>query len=182
MRVWTFSSLGIAAIVCVSAVVFPAACVQLDQPGESLKEESLVRFLRDYVTRKHFEDDKETRYSHAFIDLNGDGRQEAIVYLQGRWWCGTGGCPTLVLEPTGDSFRVVASILATRPPIRVLTEKSNGWRDISVWVQGGSPQPGYEAELRFDGKTYHNPPYPPHRRSPGEVVIASQTGMLLFRP
>ncbi|MFZ3201855.1 MAG: hypothetical protein WA175_11985 [Candidatus Acidiferrales bacterium] len=45
-----------------------------------------------------------------------------------------------------------------RLPIRVLATKSNGWYDISVRVQGGGIQPGYEAKLSFDGKTYDNNP------------------------
>jgi hypothetical protein len=58
----------------------------------------------------------------------------------------------------------------------VLNTKSNGWHDISVVVAGGGIQPGYEAVLSFDGKTYpSNPSTPPARRldgkAEGEIVI-----------
>jgi hypothetical protein len=64
----------------------------------------------------------------------------------------------------------------TNPPIRVLDQKLNGWHSLGVWVQGGGIQPGYEAELRFNGKSYpKNPSVPPARRADknlaGEVVI-----------
>jgi hypothetical protein len=43
-----------------------------------------------------------------------------------------------------------------------LKTKSHGWHDITVWVQGGGIQPGYEAFLFFDGKRYpNNPTVPP---------------------
>lgn len=42
----------------------------------------------------------DTRYALARIDLNGDG-SEAIVYLAGGQWCGSGGCTLLVLSPPG---------------------------------------------------------------------------------
>ena len=46
--------------------------------------------------------------------------------------------------------------------------------------QGGGIQPGYEAELRFDGKTYPaNPSVPPARplkgKPEGEMLIAPPT-------
>jgi hypothetical protein len=64
------------------------------------------------------------------------GKPEATVYLTGRSWCGSGGCPTLILRREGSSFMVVTRILATRPPIRVFETTSHGWRNISVWVSG----------------------------------------------
>ena len=144
----------------------------------SAQQESLKRFLRT------LDDSKSTRYIAAFRDINDDGTPEAIVYLMGKW-CGSGGCNTLILARHGTSWRIVTNITITRPPIRVLRASSNGWHSLGVWVQGGGIQPGYEAELRFDGKTYpRNPSVPPARRSgkpAGEVVIPSaQDGTPLY--
>ncbi|HEY7393180.1 MAG TPA: lysozyme inhibitor LprI family protein [Bryobacteraceae bacterium] len=114
----------------------------------------------------------------AFYDLNGDGKPEAIVYLIGNQWCGSGGCNTLILAQKDDSWRVVTNETITWPPIRVLARTSKGWHDIGVWVQGGGTQPGYEAELAFNGESYlPNPKVPPARRVEGKpagaVVIDS---------
>jgi putative lipoprotein len=151
--------------------------------ASSSAEQSLKKFLRDYVKEKdrRFYDDKTARYFDALVDLNGDGKKEAIVYLVGRTWCGSGGCPTLVLVRNSAGWKLLQYITITRPPIRVLSSTSRGWHDISVWVQGGGIQPGYEAELSFDGKTYSgNPSVPPARRLkgnvPGEIVISSMEG------
>jgi hypothetical protein len=77
----------------------------------------------------------------------------------------------LVLEPKRTSFRVVTETTITRLPIRVLATKLNGWHDISVRVQGGGIQPGYEARLSFDGKTYpSNPSVPPAQRVVGKIA------------
>ena len=76
----------------------------------------------------------------------------------------------LVLARDGNTYRVVTRTTITRPPIRVLSTRSNGWHDIAVWVQGGGSQQGYEAELSFDGKSYPaNPSVPPARRLSGET-------------
>lgn len=136
----------------------------------SVTEDSLKGFLRNYIV-KSLNDDKTTRYLAAFVDLNGDGTEEAIVSVSGRSWCGSGGCNSYILARDGDSWSVVTKMTITRTPIRVLATTSNGWRNITVWVQGGGIQPGYEAELRFNGKTYpSNPSMPPARRLAGTVA------------
>lgn len=135
-------------------------------------EESVKKFLQ------RRDRDKKTQYLAVFHDLNGDGIPEAIVYLIGNEWCGSRGCRVLILQKSSGSWKVVTSMTITNPPIRILAGTSNGWRSLGVWVQGGGIQPGYEAELRFNGKTYpKNPSAPPARRAAkhlaGEVVIRS---------
>jgi len=144
--------------------------------------ESLRSFLQSYLGKPYapFERDGATRYSSAFVDLKGDGTKEAIVYINGRAWCGSGGCTALILAPERASYRVVTMTTVTRLPIRILNSKSNGWRDISVVVAGGGIQPGYEAILPFNGKTYpSNPTVPPAHRSngesQGEIVLSVAT-------
>ena len=142
--------------------------------------DSLKKFLRT------LDDDRTARYVLAFRDLNGDGTPEAIVYLISKKWCGSGGCSTFILTQNGSSWRIVAKILVTRPPIYVLSNMSKGWHSIGVWAQGGGVQPGYEAQLRFNGKTYPVSPFvSPVRRLEGkpmgEVVIPSaQDAKLLY--
>jgi hypothetical protein len=131
------------------------------------------------------EGDNTVRYIAAFVDLSGDGIKELIIHVTGQGSCGTGGCPTLVLMQTGSSLRIVSRIAITRPPIRVLDKKSHGWHELAVWVQGGGIQPGYEAEVPFDGESYaSNPTVPPAHRltvnGKGKVVIADgATGLPL---
>jgi hypothetical protein len=140
--------------------------------------ESLKSFLQSCLGKPYtpFEREGATRYSSVFVDLKGDGTTEVIVYVSGRAWCGSGGCIMLILAPEGTSYRVVTRTTITRPPIRILNTKSNGWHDISVVVAGGGIQLGDEAILPFDGKTYpSNPSVPPARRSiekiQGKIVI-----------
>ena len=49
-----------------------------------------------------FRDARETapdsRYVVAWADLDGDRRDEAIVYLLSRDYCGTGGCSLTSIE------------------------------------------------------------------------------------
>jgi len=134
--------------------------------GASSVDEESIRKL--FQAR---DNDKSTRYLAVFRDLNGDGVPEAIVYLIGRQWCGSGGCHLFTLQKSGGSWKTVTSMTIINPPIRVLDRKWNGWHSLGVRVQGGGIQPGYEAELRFNGRTYpKNPSVPPARRVAGDLA------------
>jgi hypothetical protein len=172
-----------------TAGLLAVACFGQSRPPSSpliMPDDSLRGFLQRYLRRPSSTDDKTARYQNAWVDLSGGGKKEAIVYIVSQRWCGSGGCITLVLTPEGASYRVVTKIRITRPPIRVLATSSHGWHDIGVWVQGGGIQPGYEAKLQFDGKTYpSNPSIPPALpeagKVEGKVVIAPlQEGVLLY--
>jgi hypothetical protein len=132
---------------------------------------SLEGFLRDCLKVPDYGGDRTTRYSAAWVDLKDNGTYEVIVYYTGQFWCGSGGCRMMVLTPNGTSFRIVSSTIISRLPIRVLSSKSNGWHDISVHVQGGGIQAGYEAKLSFDGEAYpSNPKVPPAHEVVGKVA------------
>jgi hypothetical protein len=161
----------------VIALTASASFAQARPALEAAADEPAVRaFLQSYFKTKGVEDPS-TRYAAAFADLNGDGRLDALAYVSGRGWCGSGGCKLYVLENLGGAYRIVARTTITRPPISVLHHRTKGWRDISVWVAGGGVLPGHETVLRFDGRTYPgNPSMQAARRTyrypAGEVVIA----------
>ena len=100
----------------------------------------------------------------AETDLNGDGQDEVVGHVTSPDYCGSGGCVTLVLQRTGQGYRTVMRASVTRPPIRVLETRHQGWKDIGVTVSGGGAGPAYEAALAFDGRRYpSNPTTPPAR-------------------
>lgn len=126
------------------------------------------------------------RYQSAFVDLDGDGRDEAVVRLIGRHFCGSGGCRMHVLKHEAQGWREIAQTTITWPPVRVLHTRTHGWSDLAVKLSGGGIMPGYEARMPFDGRSYPlNPSVPPaeplRRGTPGRVLISeADEGRLLF--
>lgn len=160
---------AMAAVISIRFVIFFTIAVtgrvvpaQVDSNSAD-RERGLRDFLFHYAESKRATAD-ETRYASSFVDLNGDGLKEIVVYLTGRYWCGTGGCLTLVLAPQVNSYRIVGKILATRPPIRALGQTTHGWRTLTARVQGGGILNPYEARLPFDGKRYPTSAAPPSAR------------------
>jgi hypothetical protein len=154
-----------------SLVVLLAVC-----SCTTAQEGSLRKFLQNYVGSPRFDEGKATRYFAAFVHLRDDNTRQAIVYLTNNGWCGSGGCTTLILEPQGSTYRVITKVMTTRPPIRVLNTKTNGWHDLAVRVQGGGVVHAYEAKLPFNGNSYPISPSMPAAQPltteiAGEVIV-----------
>lgn len=65
-----------------------------------------------------------------FVDLNGDGRPEALTVLQGLDYCGSIGCTAFILDLADAKARSIGDF--TAQSLKPLGSKTNGWQDIAV--------------------------------------------------
>jgi len=114
----------------------------------------LIPHLRREIVEVEVQHKLTVRYAYALLDLNDDGRDEAIVLLTGEQVCGSGGCPIEVETPRNGRWSALSEIVMTSPPIQVLPTKHHGWRDIAVWNIKGQ----FESAVRFMGRQYDGAP------------------------
>jgi hypothetical protein len=100
-------------------------------------------------------------YKSALADLNADGVDEIILRATDPSWCGSGGCTLFILAHERSSFRIITRTTITKLPIRLLASSTNGWRDLSVVVQGGGIMEAQVMKLSFDGNSYPSNPSMP---------------------
>jgi hypothetical protein len=102
----------------------------------------------------------EERFSYAYnrVSLSGGARLDVLVYISGPDYCGSGGCTLLAFALRNGDYRVVSRLTLIRAPVIVSSHRTNGWKDLIVFVSGGGIQPGYYAVLAFDGKGYPENP------------------------
>ncbi|MBD1845948.1 hypothetical protein H6F89_21550 [Cyanobacteria bacterium FACHB-63] len=112
----------------------------------------------------------EIRYLYNNIDLDGDRRSEVVVYITSD--CGSGGCPMLILQATGNGYRTVSRHTLVNNPIVISNTRTNGWRDIVLYVAGGGAKPSYHI-LKFEGSTYPSNPSTAPEVTPGTIVSGS---------
>ncbi len=94
-----------------------------------------------------------TRYVVARADLNGDGKDEAFVYLMGPYFCGSGGCTLQLFSRTPNGYLLVNDFPITRLPVLVAPSRHQGWHDL--WqLQSGGGAPATYGRLEFDGRRY----------------------------
>lgn len=78
------------------------------------------------------------RYQFHLSDLNGDGVQDAVVYVTDPSYCGGAGCPLLTFKGVPGSFDFIASSGSVNKPIYALEEMRNGWRTLAGVVGFGA--------------------------------------------
>lgn len=100
---------------------------------------------------------KDFRYHYNFVDLNDDGQLDAVVFISGDEYCGTGGCEILIFKGGGKEFSLLTELAVSRPPIWVSVNKTKGWRDLVLLNSGGGIK-SYYSILKFDGKSYPDNP------------------------
>lgn len=148
---------------------------------------NLQTFLRHYLGEKYDVGPSgrvTTRFSYAFVSLHKGG-QEVVVYINGNYWCGTGGCSGMILERFGSRFRIIQELALVRLPILVLPSESHGWHDLAMPVEGGGIINMYMAWLRFNGRAYpSNPTMAPRLPSDmanlGKALPLTTQGSLLY--
>ena len=159
--------------------LFLAALVAVPSPpdsADSARYSEVWKALRSYTQAFDASLDS-TAVQIAWIDVSGDGSDDAIVYLTDDDWCGSGGCTVLVFEAMDDidaeemgAYRPAAEISLMHGPVRVAPARKGAWRDLIVEDENGVAR-----QLSFNGETY---PY-----SPGEgraVQGAVPAGTTLF--
>lgn len=100
-----------------------------------------------------------TQYDYTRIDMNADGRRDALILFKAPYttWCGWTGCMMLILKAQGDTFELVSEIEGVRGPLIVTKYKTNGWSDLGLRVSGAQ-MPDRTVILRFDGRGYPGNP------------------------
>ena len=87
------------------------------------------------------------------VDLNGDGKPEALVLFAGEDWCLRTGCSLVVFQLEATGYRPVSHITRVRPPVMVGPDNNFGWNDLLVNT-GGGPSPVRTVRLGFTGNGY----------------------------
>lgn len=159
------------AVLPASAQKLPADADPATPPDAEALDRAVQRYVFPYTTAPD-----DTSWKTRWTDLNDDALLDALVYVSGPDWCGSGGCTLLVFEavtgPDADelgAYRPAAEISLVTGPVLVAGPGPDGWRDLVVADDAGAHR-----ILRFDGETYPG--------SPGAGVAVSDLpeGDLLF--
>ena len=97
-------------------------------------------------------------YRHAAVDLDGDGAEDLLAWLDDPNWCTPAGCTLLVFHREGGEDMLLAEVAPVRAPIAISEQTHGGWRDILVTVGGAEGVPAGTVALQHDGIGYPEDP------------------------
>ena len=111
------------------------------------RKDNLEAVLRERLVRHYAEDDKAARAMNGealrlditFIDLDGDGKPEAIVRLDHPAFCGSRGCAIDVVRFGDDRFIVLGAFIAYEAVLRhdAMTQRRLVVIDARAWIMSG---------------------------------------------
>ncbi len=136
----------------------PAGAMAVGKVENTLfeKNDALASAIKAYITGKNITITYETGpYGYNLLDLNGDGAQDALVYLPGSNFCEGNKCTVLVAK--GDAagkFKVHSMIQHLGLPVLVSeSSETKGWKDIVTQVFD-SENTATSVKIAFDGTKY----------------------------
>lgn len=129
--------------------LLPMPSARVDEPSD----EAVAAAVQDLMRQTG--GPLNTQYEFTRVDLDGDGRRDALVHLTNpyRTWCGIHGCTMLVMKADSKTFHYISQIRPVRPPLKVSLTSTNGWRDLIVHVDGRWTKTK-DVALKFDGRGY----------------------------
>lgn len=135
------------ALLWASASGAEAAAPQESSPADvrSGIERYLQKYLRDDLDVMSEED---RQYSYDTFDLNNDGKKEIFVALVSPYFCGSGGCTLLILNP---DFTLNSRMTLVNFPLQASSETSHGWRNLVIPSKG-------DHLMKYNGKKYPGNP------------------------
>jgi hypothetical protein len=119
--------------------------------GKAPKNIKLERAIRSYYWERYHKE-YVIKYYPAYIDLNRDGKREAVVYIFGD--CGLTACPLLIATPTKKGYRIISELRPVQTPIWVSNKRNRGWYNIVVIEGGTANDKPFRSAYRYDGKSY----------------------------
>lgn len=143
-------------------------------PSDSVFLTALKEHLQTYNAPSY------SQYEFSRIDLDDDGRRDAIAFLTTpyHYWCSKDGCTILIFKAKNDSFKMLSQITPVQNPVLVSDHSSYGWKDLIVRVPGTTlNHESKDVILHFNGKGYPSRPY----LEPPLYTAYSRKGITLFQ-
>lgn len=127
-----------------------------DQSDGNTSNEQIVALVRSVLENMFKEDlakdlipDTSRKFIFFEYDLNGELGKEIFVGLIGPYFCGSGGCTVLLLNPKGV---LITRFTVVDYPIVIDTQKNKGWDNLFMLSSGK-----YHV-MKFNGKKYPSNP------------------------
>ncbi|NRF40196.1 hypothetical protein [Pedobacter foliorum] len=108
----------------------------------------LGKMFKDDLS-KNLIDEQSRKFKVFEYNINEEPKKEIFVGLTGPYFCGSGGCTVLLLNPEGE---LVTKFTVTESPLLIADTFTMGWRDLILHSQGK------DHLMKFNGKTYPSNP------------------------
>ena len=109
--------------------------------AQGTTDEAIANKIKHYLTIDYLKNDikfmskEDRKFQFQTVDLNNDGQQEIFINFITSYFCGSGGCTLLLLDP---NWKTITRFTVTSTPIMIEPSKEQKWavlmvKDNGVW-------------------------------------------------
>ena len=153
-----------------SAMAGYASCAETDLSGpkKAALRSVIAASLRWPRAKGDQSEDRIIADAAPLVRIGGlrAAHRDALVYLSGGNYCGSGGCQLLIFSDNGR-YKLMSKIYSVHEPA-ILTTAHNGWADLGAKVSGGGAGAPYSVRLSYGRQGY------PKNAAAGELPKMSQ--------
>lgn len=132
-------------IISILIVGFNSKNKEVDNNKPNKKLEKII------MNNDNISEDNKDRYIYFHEDLNDDKKDEILVFLWGDNYSGTGGGTLMIFN---NKYDLISRTTVVNMPIIISKNKTNGYKDIMVKVEGGGVYKGFYSLLKYENKRY----------------------------
>jgi hypothetical protein len=96
----------------------------------AIQRAKVARFVNRDMAAANLSAPRDLKTELEFVDLDGDGVDEALLILRSQQTCGSRGCTAYVLDLHRAEARNIGDF--TAEVLKALPTRTNGWRDLSL--------------------------------------------------
>lgn len=126
-------------IISIAIMMMGNACAPRKDDFEAVFRERLVSHYAEDEKAARAMNGEPLRLDLTFVDLDGDGRPEAIVRLDHPAFCGSRGCAIDVIRFGADRIVVLGAFIAHEAALRhdAMTQRRLVVIDARAWIMSG---------------------------------------------
>ncbi|WP_294317479.1 hypothetical protein [uncultured Chryseobacterium sp.] len=101
-------------------------------PNKKIKYCLFAHYIvSQYLTKGDLKvlEEKDRKFNFQQNDLNNDGKSETFISFSGPYFCGTGGCLSILLD---ENMKAITKFTVTTPPFYNDKASKNEWSIIYV--------------------------------------------------
>ena len=170
-------------VLAVIAILISCVCNAQDIPFEKLtqgKEPVILKRALAKLLKQYEVSPKRSKYITVMLDLDADGKKDALVLFNDMNFCGgsgAGGCSLFAFGCNASNCNPWFNIDIVNPPFYISDERTKGLPDF-IGALAGMDGAGKFSILKYDGKAY--PMLPEDGQTTTEAELKTRKLIRLF--
>lgn len=114
-------------------------------------KQALEKWIKNYI-KENGDEESKTTYTFSKVALTKN-TTTYFVNLEGEIWCGTGGCPTLLVSKNDETFKLMNDFSPIQE-LKIGEKEVNSWKELHIVIGDGGSSENQKYQYKTTSKKY----------------------------